>query len=88
MVFRCVLSHASVPPEQKKILGITDSLIRLSVGIEDADDLINDLKQALEIIKKWYISCKKFFPNAVVLLGLQFLYSNTINRFERNINRK
>lgn len=43
-----VMTHASVPAEQRAVLGITDNLIRLSVGLEDADDLIVDLKQALE----------------------------------------
>lgn len=42
------MTHASVPAEQRKVLGINDSLIRLSVGLEDADDLIDDLKQALK----------------------------------------
>lgn len=41
------MTHASVPEDQRKILGINDSLIRLSIGLEDADDLIEDLKQAL-----------------------------------------
>ncbi len=43
-----IMTHASVPPEQRKKLGIDDSLIRLSVGIEDVDDLIVDLKQAFD----------------------------------------
>ncbi|XP_038056173.1 cystathionine gamma-lyase-like [Patiria miniata] len=43
-----IMTHASVPPEQRKELGIDDTLIRLSVGIEDAEDLVNDLTQALE----------------------------------------
>lgn len=42
-----VMTHASVPAEQRALLGITDGLVRLSVGLEDADDLIADLKQAL-----------------------------------------
>ena len=42
-----IMTHASIPPEQRAKLGISDSLIRLSVGIEDADDLIADLSQAL-----------------------------------------
>jgi len=42
-----VMTHASVPPEQRKTLNITDSLIRLSVGLEDVEDLIQDLNQAL-----------------------------------------
>lgn len=43
-----IMTHASVPAEQRAKLGIDDSLIRLSVGIEDVDDLIADLKQAFE----------------------------------------
>jgi cystathionine gamma-lyase len=42
-----IMTHASVPPEARARLGITDSLVRLSVGIEDTDDLIADLEQAL-----------------------------------------
>ncbi|HEX7050552.1 MAG TPA: cystathionine gamma-synthase [Longimicrobiales bacterium] len=42
-----VQTHAAVPPERRAAMGITDSLVRLSVGIEDADDLIADLDQAL-----------------------------------------
>jgi len=42
------MTHASIPKEEREKIGIVDSLIRLSVGIEDAEDLINDLKQALE----------------------------------------
>ncbi|HXF96054.1 MAG TPA: cystathionine gamma-synthase, partial [Gemmatimonadales bacterium] len=41
------MTHASVPPEMRRRMGLTDSLIRLSVGIEDIDDLIGDLEQAL-----------------------------------------
>lgn len=41
------MTHASIPREQRLSVGLTDSLIRLSVGIEDADDLIADLDQAL-----------------------------------------
>lgn len=41
------MTHGSVPPEQRAKLGITDGLIRLSVGIEDVADLIADLEQAL-----------------------------------------
>lgn len=42
------MTHASVSPKQRKQLGITDSLLRLSVGIEDSADLIDDLRQALK----------------------------------------
>jgi cystathionine gamma-lyase len=41
------MTHASLPAEKRRELGISDTLIRLSVGIEDADDLIADLGQAL-----------------------------------------
>lgn len=41
------MTHASVPDEEKKKLRLTDNLIRVSVGLEDAEDLIADLKQAL-----------------------------------------
>ncbi len=41
------MTHASIPREQRLKVGLTDSLIRLSVGVEDADDLIADLEQAL-----------------------------------------
>ncbi len=43
-----IMTHATVPKDQRERLGITDSLVRLSVGIEDADDLIGDLERALE----------------------------------------
>src|SRR5688572_6599220 len=42
------MTHASVPPAMRESMGLTDSLIRLSCGIEDADDLIGDLEQAFE----------------------------------------
>ncbi len=41
------MTHASIPKEEREKTGVVDSLIRLSVGIEDEQDLINDLKQAL-----------------------------------------
>jgi cystathionine beta-lyase/cystathionine gamma-synthase len=44
------MTHASVPPEDRKRLGITDGLVRISVGIEDIEDLIADLDQALAAI--------------------------------------
>jgi cystathionine beta-lyase len=43
------MSHASVPAEERKRKGITDSLVRLSVGLEDPDDLIADLAQAIGV---------------------------------------
>ncbi|NGX82885.1 cystathionine gamma-synthase [Aequorivita sp. KMM 9714] len=41
------MTHASIPKEEREKLGVVDSLIRLSVGIEDVEDLIADLKQAI-----------------------------------------
>jgi cystathionine beta-lyase/cystathionine gamma-synthase len=41
------MTHASIEPDVRRAVGISDSLIRLSVGIEDAKDLIADLEQAL-----------------------------------------
>jgi cystathionine gamma-lyase len=45
-----LMTHASVPKEQREALGVTDSLVRLSVGIEDVRDLIDDLQFAFEAI--------------------------------------
>ncbi|HEY7375673.1 MAG TPA: PLP-dependent transferase, partial [Polyangia bacterium] len=42
-----IMTHASIPPERRKALGIDDGLVRLSVGIEHEEDLIADLAQAL-----------------------------------------
>ncbi len=46
-----LMTHASIPEEKRAVLGITDDLVRLSVGIEDAEDLIADLEQAFNSIK-------------------------------------
>jgi len=42
-----IMTHASVPLEQREALGISDGLVRLSVGLEDVDDLWADLERAL-----------------------------------------
>jgi cysteine-S-conjugate beta-lyase len=44
----CYMSHASIPPEVRAARGLPDDLVRISCGIEDADDLIADLKAALD----------------------------------------
>ena len=44
------MTHASIPAEQRAKLGIGDGLIRLSVGIEDLEDLRHDLRTALDAI--------------------------------------
>ncbi|MBT1076236.1 trans-sulfuration enzyme family protein [Geobacter grbiciae] len=48
ITFPQVQTHADIPPELRQRLGINDVLLRLSVGIEDSDDLIDDLAQAFE----------------------------------------
>jgi len=45
-----LMTHLSVPADQRKILGISDSLVRLSVGIENVEDLLADLKRALDAV--------------------------------------
>jgi len=42
-----VMTHAAVPRERRDAMGVTDGLVRISVGIEDVEDLIGDLEQAL-----------------------------------------
>jgi len=42
------MTHASVPPAMRQSMGLTDSLVRLSCGVEDVEDLIGDLQQALD----------------------------------------
>jgi cystathionine beta-lyase len=49
----CEMTHKSIPAEKRYAAGVTDSLIRLSVGLEDADDLIADLKQAIAKAVNW-----------------------------------
>lgn len=46
-----MMTHASIPEDKRAVLGITDDLVRLSVGIEDIEDLIADLEQAFKAIK-------------------------------------
>jgi len=43
-----IMTHASVPEEHRRQLGITDGLIRMSVGLEDVRDLIDDIECALQ----------------------------------------
>jgi cystathionine beta-lyase/cystathionine gamma-synthase len=41
------MTHASVPPERRAAIGLTDSLVRISAGVEDPQDLIDDIGQAM-----------------------------------------
>lgn len=43
-----LMTHTSMPPEIRQQVGITDGLVRLSVGIEDVEDLVADLEQGLQ----------------------------------------
>ncbi len=43
-----LMTHASVPPDRRAALGVTDGLVRLSVGVEDVNDILEDLERALE----------------------------------------
>jgi len=45
-----IMTHASVPVEQRKALGLSDNLVRLSVGIENIEDLLADIQHALDAI--------------------------------------
>lgn len=45
------MTHKSIPAEKRKAAGVSDSLIRLSVGLEDAEDLVNDIRQAFDSVK-------------------------------------
>jgi len=49
ITFPAVQTHQDIPAENRERRGITDCLLRLSVGIEDVDDLIADLEQALQV---------------------------------------
>jgi cystathionine beta-lyase len=40
-------SHAKISPQERASMGVTDNLVRMSVGIEDVDDLLKDIRQAL-----------------------------------------
>ena len=62
------MTHASIPREERIKNGLTDSLIRLSVGIEDVDDLIEDLEQAIgksSLQEDFFVTFKKQNANAI-----------------------
>jgi len=47
-----LMTHASIPAEERRAAGLNDGLVRLSVGIEHVDDLLADIEQALEVVRK------------------------------------
>ena len=55
----CEMTHKSIPQEKRYAAGVTDSLIRISVGLEDADDLIADLRQAFAVAKNAFKPSKE-----------------------------
>ena len=63
------MTHASVPEKDRAVLGISDTLIRLSVGLEDEADIIEDLNQALNaaVSIRWYQSK---FPVQMEILNM------------------
>lgn len=46
-----IMTHASIPSEQRRAIGISDTMVRLSIGLEDVEDLIADLRHALNAMK-------------------------------------
>ncbi|MBX6341952.1 MAG: PLP-dependent transferase, partial [Thermomicrobiaceae bacterium] len=50
VLYPAMSSHRALTPEQRRAVGISDGLLRLSVGIEDASDIIADLERALEAV--------------------------------------
>jgi len=71
------MTHASVPKEDREALGISDTLIRLSVGLEDEEDLLEDLDQALKAAVSGLLSecrhSKKNFPSSPLPFSLNCL---------------
>jgi hypothetical protein len=57
LVFSAIMTHASVAPAERAVLGISDSLVRLSVGLEDEEDLLKDLDNALTLAVSAADSC-------------------------------
>jgi cystathionine beta-lyase len=64
-----LMTHTSIPEDKRKEIGITDDLVRLSVGIEDAADLIEDLTQALAINTKSPNATNNSLGLIFILLG-------------------
>ena len=60
------MTHACVPPDVRNKVGIIDGLVRLSVGIEDAEDIIADLEQAFShVITSYSIHYTKLYEEGV-----------------------
>lgn len=61
------MTHKSIPVEKRRNAGVADSLIRLSVGLEEVEDLINDLEQAFEAVKSLKANYYNLVPENKVL---------------------
>lgn len=70
-----IMTHASVAPEEREQLGISDNLVRLSVGLEDVEDLISDLDQALLAAVRFTDSIASF----LILLTSTLLQRRAVN---------
>jgi len=53
-----LMTHASIPEDKRKEIGITDDLVRLSVGVEDIDDLLSDIEQAFSFVEAHLTAAK------------------------------
>lgn len=75
------MTHASVPEKERSVLGISDTLIRLSVGLEDEADIIEDLDQALAAavsnVQRWTGNPVWFVINQNVLCGRLELFCSS-----------
>lgn len=67
----CFMSHASIPAAVREARGLTEDLVRISVGIEDANDLIADLDHALKTGHVWQI-----YVILTVNIPIKVQYSN------------
>jgi cystathionine beta-lyase len=64
------MTHKTIPPEQRRATGVADSLIRLSVGLEDSRDLIKDLQQALLLLHPNIANSSKINAADIMIPGI------------------
>jgi hypothetical protein len=81
-----IMTHASVPADIRLTLGITDNLIRISVGVEDLQDLMADLNQAMEEAIKTVAKKRGRKPNSVNKPGV--IKAITKDRPDRKLKSK
>jgi hypothetical protein len=80
------MTHASVPDDRRLELGITDNLIRLSVGLESAEDLVEDLDQALKASQQVWAPPLPFITSLnqqifIIIWGSNLPLANPLGRF-------